>query len=70
MSPRLQTVYQLSKVASILKISRPLVLRMAKSGDLPCDRTPLGLRVNADKLNHWIDERRVNPLVDNPPQNK
>jgi hypothetical protein len=62
--------YHLSKVASILKISRPLVLKMAKSGELPCDRTPLGLRVHAEKLLLWIDERRVNPLIDNPPQNK
>ena len=62
--------YHLSQVASILKISRPLVLKMAKSGELPCDRTPLGLRVNPEKLSLWIDEQRVNPLIDNLPQKK
>jgi hypothetical protein len=62
--------YHLSKVASILKISKPLVLKMARSGELPCDRTPLGLRVHAEKLSLWIEEQRVNPLIDNPPQNK
>lgn len=70
MNATLQNAYHLSKVASILKISRPLVLKMAKSGELPCDRTPLGLRVHAEKLSLWIDAQRVNPLIDNLPQNK
>jgi hypothetical protein len=65
-----QTSYHLSKVASILKISRPLVLKMAKSGELPCNRTPQGLTVLAEKLNQWVDEQRVNPLIDNLPQKK
>jgi hypothetical protein len=70
MESTFQNAYHLTKVASILKISRPLVLKMAKSGELPCDRTPLGLRVRPEKLSLWIDEQRVNPLIDNPPQKK
>lgn len=70
MNTTLQPAYHLSKVASILKISRPLVLKMARSGELPCDRTRLGLLVQPEKLSLWIDEQRVNPLVDNLPQKK
>jgi hypothetical protein len=70
MNSAFHEAYHLSKVASILRISRPLVLKMARSGELPCDRTPLGLRVHAEKLSRWIEEQRVNPLVDNLPQNK
>lgn len=70
MNATLHSSYHLSKVASILKISRPLVLKLAKSGELPCDRTPLGLRVDVDKLGLWIDEQRVNPLIDNISQKK
>jgi hypothetical protein len=69
-SSTLPNAYHLSKVASILRISRPLVLKMARSGELPCDRTPLGLRVHAEKLSAWIDGQRVNPLIDNLPQKK
>ena len=47
MNTTLPAPYHLSKVASILKISRPLVLKMAKSGELPCDRTPLAEKLAA-----------------------
>ena len=47
--------FHLAKVARILKISRPLALKMARSGELPCDRTAQGLRVRAGALTAWID---------------
>jgi len=55
--PDLETAYQVSKVASILKISRPLTLRLIRSGEIPSNRTPLGLRVDALSLMHWVEER-------------
>jgi hypothetical protein len=62
--------YPLAKVASILKLSRPLVLKMARSGEIPCERTPLGLRVDPGKLEAWIEAQRVVPFVEVAPQNK
>ncbi len=53
--------YALSQVAQMLKVSRPLILRMAKNGELPCLRTPQGLRVEASALETWIESLRVPP---------
>jgi len=58
----LATSFHLAKVAKILKVSRPLVLRMARSGELPSTRTPQGLRVDAGQLSEWIEAQRVMPL--------
>jgi excisionase family DNA binding protein len=70
MESTLHESYHLSKVASILKVSRPLVLKMAKTGELPCQRTPEGLTIHADRLNAWVEARRVNPLIDSLRQKK
>lgn len=51
--------FHLTKVASILKISKPLVLKMARAGEIPSTRTPQGLRVEEAQLSRWIDGQRV-----------
>lgn len=47
--------YNLAKVAKILKISRPLVLRLVKTGDLPSYRSRVGIRVNSHQLRAWVE---------------
>ncbi len=51
--------FHLSKVANILKISKPLVLKMAREGMLPSTRTPQGLKVEESQLSRWIEDQRV-----------
>lgn len=48
-------LYQIGTVARILKITRPLAMRLVKAGELPSLRTPQGLRVDARCLDQWID---------------
>jgi hypothetical protein len=48
-------LYQIGTVARILKITRPLAMRLVKAGELPSLRTPQGLRVEHDSLAQWID---------------
>ena len=48
-------LYQIGTVARILKITRPLAMRLVKAGELPCLRTPQGLRVDHESLAQWID---------------
>ena len=48
-------LYQIAKVAHILRISRPLALRLVKDGDLPALRTPQGLRVDSTTLAQWVE---------------
>ena len=47
--------YQLATVASILKVSRAVILRLVRQGDLPAQRTHSGLRVDTDALKAWVD---------------
>jgi predicted site-specific integrase-resolvase len=47
--------YQIAKVAHILRISRPLALRLVREGDLPSVRTPQGLRVASQSLAEWVE---------------
>ena len=51
------TGLSLARVARILRISRPLVLKMARAGDLPCRRGPAGLRVPPEDLQRWVHQR-------------
>ena len=48
-------LYQLAKVAHILRISRPLALRLVRDGELPAVKTPQGLRVDPRSLAQWVD---------------
>lgn len=48
-------LYQIAKVAHILRISRPLALRLVREGDLPAVRTPQGLRVDPLTLAQWVE---------------
>jgi len=48
-------LYQISTVARILRITRPLAMRLVKAGELPSLRTPQGLRVEHGSLEQWID---------------
>lgn len=48
-------LYQIGTVARILKITRPLAMRLVKAGELPSLRTPQGLRVEHGSLEQWID---------------
>ena len=50
-----QALYQIGTVARILKITRPLAMRLVKAGELPSMRTPQGLRVEHGSLEQWID---------------
>jgi excisionase family DNA binding protein len=50
-------LYQIAKVAHILRISRPLALRLVREGELPAVRTPQGLRVTSQSLAHWVDSQ-------------
>lgn len=65
--PDLEAAYQVSKVARILRISRPLTLRLIRSGEIPSSRTPLGLRVDANSLIQWVEERISNAWLDEAP---
>jgi excisionase family DNA binding protein len=47
--------YQLATVASILKVSRAVILRLVRQGDLPAQRTKSGLKVDMDALKGWVD---------------
>jgi excisionase family DNA binding protein len=49
--------YQIAKVAHILRISRPLALRLVRDGDLPAVRTPQGLRVDPQRLAQWVESQ-------------
>lgn len=49
--------YQIGTVAQILKISRPLAMRLVRQGGLPAQRTPQGLRVEHGILTGWIDDQ-------------
>jgi excisionase family DNA binding protein len=47
--------YPVGTVASLLKVSRAVCLRLIKDGDLVAERTPQGLRVPHGQLMGWID---------------
>jgi excisionase family DNA binding protein len=47
-------LYQVGKVARILRISRSLTLRLLRQGDLPSVRTEQGLRVESSSLEAWV----------------
>lgn len=47
--------YPLATVAQILKVTRPLILRLVRQGDLPALRTPQGLKVEPGALAQWVD---------------
>lgn len=49
------TNYPVSTVASLLKVSRAVCLRLIKDGALTAERTPQGLRVPHGQLLGWID---------------
>ena len=48
---------QLSTVASILKVSRPVILKLVRQGDLPAQRTASGLKVDLGALKAWVEEQ-------------
>lgn len=50
-----QAQYPVSTVASLLKVSRAVALRLIKDGDLAAERTPQGLRVEHEALTGWIE---------------
>jgi excisionase family DNA binding protein len=50
-------LYQIAKVAHILRISRPLALRLVREGELPALRTPQGLRVDPQSLETWVEDQ-------------
>jgi hypothetical protein len=50
-------LYQVGELARILRISRPLALRLLRDGSIPVLRTPLGLRVEHGALALWIDQQ-------------
>lgn len=47
----------ITAVARILRISRPLALRLVREGGLPSVRTEHGLRVESATLAEWVDGR-------------
>lgn len=47
----------LSSVASILKVSRPVILKLVRQGELPAQRTSSGLRVDLGALKGWVEEQ-------------
>ena len=47
--------YPVAMVASLLKVSRSVCLRLIRDGSLQAHRTPLGLRVDRLALEGWID---------------
>jgi excisionase family DNA binding protein len=51
--------FQLSAVAAILKVSRAVVLKLVRQGDLPAQRTPRGLRVDLEALKGWVEAQCV-----------
>jgi hypothetical protein len=75
MSTPSATSYQIAKVADILRISRPLALRLVRQGDLPSIRTPQGLRVDSQILAQWVDTQiafcsESAPVLAKDPQNQ
>ena len=48
---------QLSTVASILKVSRPVILKLVRQGELPAQRTDSGLKVDPGTLKGWVEEQ-------------
>jgi excisionase family DNA binding protein len=49
--------YQLGTVASILKVSRPVVMKLIREGQLPVQRSASGLRVEMEALRDWVEEQ-------------
>lgn len=49
--------YPVSTVASMLKVSRAVCLRLIRQGELAAERTPQGLRVGHGQLLGWIDSQ-------------
>lgn len=49
------THYPIGAVASMLKVSRAVCLRLVRQGELAAERTPQGLRVPRSRLLGWID---------------
>lgn len=47
--------YPVTAVASILKVSRAVCLRLIRQGELKAQRTPQGLRIERGQLLGWID---------------
>ena len=47
--------YQLGTVASILKVSRPVVMKLVREGQLPVQRSASGLRVEMGALVGWVE---------------
>lgn len=54
MSPEKQP-YPIAMVASLLKVSRSVCLKLIREGSLQAQRTPMGLRVDRMALEGWID---------------
>lgn len=46
---------QLTSVASILKVSRPVILKLVRQGELPAQRTNSGLKVELEALKGWVE---------------
>ena len=51
------TSLNLTKVAEILRISRPLALKLVNRGVLPCVRGVSGIRVLSQDLEKWVEEQ-------------
>ncbi len=49
--------YPVSTVASMLKVSRAVCLRLIRAGELAAERTPQGLRIGRDDLVVWIERQ-------------
>lgn len=56
MSPE-PSPYPVTAVASLLKVSRAVCLRLIRQGELAAERTPQGLRIGHGQLLGWIDAR-------------
>jgi hypothetical protein len=51
------SVYPVGAVASLLKVSRAVCLKLIRDGELEAQRTPQGLRIEHGRLLGWIDAR-------------
>lgn len=49
--------YPLATVARILRVTRPVILRLIRHEGLPAQRTPQGLRVDSLDLDGWVSRR-------------
>jgi excisionase family DNA binding protein len=51
--------YQLGTIASILKVSRPVVMKLIRDGELNAQPSPSGLRVDLETLKSWVEAQCV-----------